>query len=182
MIRVGIRLPVLLLRGHTPGPVSHGCPRRVVPRRNEPGTTGQEPVARGVSRAVPLARVVCTPCRSEDEVLFRKAGTEAGRSSSDSGPWAAGGVEATAPRQALGHLSQEPAASATFDSLPTLEIPAEAMDGAPTTMAVKLAAGAHHPGERRPLPSSPRDDSTLLYVVIGLAGLALAGVLIGLSG
>jgi hypothetical protein len=49
-------------------------------------------------------------------------------------------------------------------------------------MALKLAAGAHHIGERRLLPSRPRDDSTLLYVVIGLAGLALAGVLIRLSG
>jgi hypothetical protein len=137
---------------------------------------------RGVSRAGPLARVVCTPCRAEDAVLFRKAETEAGSSSSDSELWAVAGGEASAPRQALGDLSRESAGTTAFSGLATLEILAEATDGAPTTMALKLAAGAHLLGERRLLPSRPCDDSTLLYVVIGLAGLVLAGVLIRLSG
>ena len=139
---------------------------------------------RGVSRADPLGRFACGRQRAEDGVLFKKAETEGGGCSSDSRPWAAGGVEDAedVPRHFLGALSRESASTTELSGLATLEIPTEATDGAPTTMAVRLVAGAHHLGERRLVLSCSRDTLSLLYVLIGLAGLALAGVLINLSG
>ena len=184
MIRVGSRLPELLLRGHPRGAGGHGCPRRSDPQRSEPGTTGQEPKARGVSRAVPSDRVVCARRRPEDGVLFKKGETEAGGSSSDSRPLAAGRGETAGdvPRQVLGDPSPESAAASAFRGLASREFPAEVADGTPAPVAVKLVAGAHHLVERRSFLSHPRDALSLLCLMAGLAGLALAAVLIRLAG
>jgi hypothetical protein len=86
------------------------------------------------------------------------------------------------PRQVLGDASPESAAASAFRGLATRGFPAEVADGAPATVAVKLVAGPHHLVERRSILSHPRDALSLLCLMAGLAGLALAGVLIRLAG
>jgi hypothetical protein len=94
------------------------------------------------------------------------------------------GVEASkdVPRQlpdapSLGH---ETIVTITSSSAVAREIGAAAHEGAPTTMAVALVAKPHHLDERPLHPRRPR--KLVLFVVAGVVALALAGVLIRLSG